>query len=105
MSELVERSIRALTSTINVATGISHPLDETRAKELLKALHADGVPLNLAAIESLALANGWPKRHARSLAELAERIGNGDRVVIKHPRDWGEPTVKRLKAEIASGKA
>lgn len=39
--------------------------------------------------------------NAQTLAELAEHIGNGSRVVIKHPRDWGEPTIARLKAEIA----
>lgn len=89
LSELLERSIGVLTSTVNVATGITHPLDEARAKELFKALHAEGVPLTHAAVEALALANGWPERHARSLAELAERIGNGGQVVIKHPRDWG----------------
>ena len=104
MSELVNRSIRELTSIVNVATGIAHPLDEARAKELFKALHAEGVPLICAGIEDIALANSWSERHAKSLAELAERIGNGGRVVIKHPRDWGEPTVARLKAEIASGR-
>ena len=105
MSELIERSISVLTSTVNVATGITHPLDEARSKELFKALHVEGVPLTHAAVEALALANGWSERHARSLAELAERIGNGARVVIKHPRGWGEPTVERLTAEIALGKA
>ena len=105
MSELVERSIKTLSSIVNVATGITHPLDEARAKELFKALRADAEQLTYDAVERLALANGWPERHAKSLAELAERIGHGGRVVIKHPRDWGEPTVARLKAEIASGQA
>lgn len=105
MSELLKRSIKTLSSTVNVATGLTHPLDEARTKELLKALHADGEQLPYETIEELALANSWPERHAKSLAELAEKIGNGSRVVIKHPREWGKPTVARLKAEIASGKA
>lgn len=104
MTELIKRSIKTLSSIVNVATGIAHPLDETCAKELFKALHADGEQLTYDAIEKLALVNSWPKCHAKSLADLAERIGNGGRVRIKHPRDWGEPTVAKLKTEIASSK-
>lgn len=103
MSELLKKSIKTLSFVVNIATGIVHPLDEARAKELFKALQADGEPLTYDAIKELALANSWPERHAKSLAELAERIGKGGRVVIKHPCDWGKPTVARLKAEIALG--
>lgn len=103
MSELLRRSIEALSSIVNVSTGLAHPLDEARAKELFKALHAHGEKLTHEAVEQLAIANDWPSRHAQSLAELAEHIGTGGRVVIKHPRDWGEPTISRLKAEIELG--
>ncbi|MDX2300219.1 MAG: DUF1889 family protein [Xanthomonadaceae bacterium] len=103
MSELLKRSIEALSASVNVATGLTHPLDESRAKELFKALHAYGEVLTYDQVEELALANRWPERHATDLAELAERIGNGGRVVIKHARKWGEPTVARLKAEIEAG--
>lgn len=100
MSELLKRSIETLSSVVNVATGLAHPLDEARAKELFKALYATGEPLTYSAVEAFALANKWSSGHAQTLGELAERIGNGGRVVIKHRRDWGEPTVARLKAEI-----
>lgn len=100
MSALLERSIKALSSIVNVNSGLSHPFDDARAKELFKALYAEGIPLAHSEIEALALANHWPSRHAKELAKLAERIGSGKRVMIKHPRDWGEPTVARLKAEL-----
>jgi hypothetical protein len=102
MSELLKRSIEALSIVVNVSTGITHPLDEARAKELFEALHAEGEKLAHESVEQLALANRWPSRHASSLAELAERIGNGERVTITSGRGWGEPTVARLKAEIDS---
>lgn len=105
MSELLKRSIETLSSITNVSTGLAHPLDESRAKELFKALHSCGEQLTYDAIEKMALANQWPERHARSLAELAERIGSGGRVTIKDSRDWGEPTVARLKAEIGTDEA
>lgn len=42
MSELLKRSIATLSSVVNVATDLSHPLDVARAKEIFKALHAVG---------------------------------------------------------------
>ena len=67
-------------------------MDDARAKEIFQALHAEGEQLTYEAVEKLALDNRWPDRHAKSLAELAERIGNGGRVVAQHPRGSGEPT-------------
>lgn len=104
MSDLLKRSIETLSSIVNISTGLAHPLDEARAKELFKALHTEGEPLTYEAIKKFALDNHWPERHADTLAECAQRIGAGDHVVINHPREWGEPTVARLKAEISAGK-
>ena len=102
MSELLERCIATLSNVVNVSTGILHPLDEARAKELFKALRAEGESLISGAVTKLALENGWPDRHASELGELAQRIGAGGRVVIKNPKYWGEPTVERLKKAIAA---
>lgn len=91
-----KKTLDTLSSVVNVSTGLAHPLDESRAKELFKALHKYGVPLKASDVYSLAINNSWPECHAKKLSEMAEKIGNGGRVQIKHPRDWGEPTVRRI---------
>jgi hypothetical protein len=100
MNPILRKAIETLSRVVNVSTGLSHPLDESRAKELLKGLHKQGIPLNSSDIYSLAIDNLWTERHARKLSELAEKIGNGGRVQIKHSRDWGEPMVKKIISEL-----
>jgi hypothetical protein len=99
MNTLLERSIRSLSIVANTSTGLAHPSDESRAKELFVALREEGILLDRAEVKSAALANGWPDRHANALAELAEKIGTGGRVVIKFPQGWGEWIVKKLQSE------
>jgi hypothetical protein len=100
MSGLLREAINTLSKVVNISTGLAHPFDEARAKELFKALKAEGEHLVYDEIKKLAIENGWPDRHAHALAELGQRIGSGGRVVIKSPRDWGESTVKRLKEKF-----
>ncbi|WP_281661761.1 DUF1889 family protein [Microvirgula aerodenitrificans] len=100
MSKLLNDAIKALSAKVNVSTGILHPLDDSLAKGLFKALSANGERLTFNEVELLALENKWPRNHAKSLATLAEKIGNKRRVVIKHPSGWGEDTVLKLKAAI-----
>ncbi|WP_022944356.1 DUF1889 family protein [Pseudoalteromonas ruthenica] len=95
---IVKDCIETLSKIVNVSTGLAHPLDDSRAKELFKALHAKGVVLDEDEIYDIAIANGWKDSHAKKLSQLAEKIGNGGRVVIKHPRGWGEPTVEKIMA-------
>lgn len=98
--DVIERAIEILTTVVNVATGLAHPIDDARAKELFKALHEKSVQLDYHEIYDEAIKRKWPDRHAKTLAELAERIGNGGGVQIKHPREWGEPTVERIFTEL-----
>ncbi|UCV05238.1 DUF1889 family protein [Azonexus sp. IMCC34842] len=100
MNPILTKAVETLSVVVNTSTGLAHPLDESRAKELFKALHGHSVPLSYEDVYSLAIANSWSERHAKSLAELAEKIGNGGRVQIKHPKQWGEPTVKKIIANL-----
>lgn len=100
MNPILKKSIEALSFVVNISTGIAHPLDESRAKELFKALHKQGVPINPIDVFAAAIGNSWSERHAKALSELAGKIGRGGRVQIKHPRDWGEPTVRKIISEL-----
>lgn len=73
MNPILAKAVETLSVVVNISTGLAHPLDESRAKELFKALHSHGVPLSYEDIYSLAIANAWPERHAKSLAELAKK--------------------------------
>lgn len=103
MTTLLERSIKSLSIITNTATGLAHPSDECRAKELFIALRDEGISLSRAEVKSAALANGWPDRHATALASLAEKIGSGGRVAIKFPQGWGEWIINKLKSEETGG--
>ncbi len=100
MNPILKKAIETLSHIVNVSTGLAHPLDESRAKELFKALHKQGIPLSSIDVYSVAINNSWSERHAKALSELAEKIGNGGRVQIKHPKDWGEPTVRKIISEL-----
>lgn len=100
MNPILNEAINTLSIVINVSTGLAHPLDDSRAKELFKALKKYNIPLNGADIYSLAISNSWPEPHAKQLVEVAEKIERGDRVKIRERRDWGEPTVRRIIAGL-----
>lgn len=80
LSPLVTEALVSLTASVNSSTGIHHPSDARRARQLLKALHLSGEPLDPTEIRTWALAHGWEARHAEDLAELAGKIGAGKRV-------------------------
>ncbi|MGI1757333.1 DUF1889 family protein [Serratia marcescens] len=97
MSPILERALEHLNSINNSSAGmLSHPLDESRTKEMLKFLKSEGVELEHGEILAWGIAKGWERRSAKELADLAERIGSGGRVVIKHPGRVGD----KIKAEL-----
>lgn len=96
MNEIFQKAMEKLSMVSNLSTGLAHPLDEARAKELFIALRDHGVPLSQDDVRMHAEACGWPARHAQKLGELAERIGGGAAVRIAFPRGWGEGIVGEL---------
>lgn len=96
---IIEKSIEILTTAINLHSGITNPIDESNAKELFKALHAKSIPLDYHEIYHEAIKHSWSEQHAKSLAVLAEKIGNGGRVKIKLPSKFGEIVIAKILSE------
>lgn len=95
-SSILTQAIERLGALVNITAGALHAADESRIKELFVALHQRGIPLTYDAVYRLAIANHWRDGHAKSLAGLGERIGQGGRVQIKHPTGWGEKVAGEL---------
>lgn len=98
MKPILERALEHLGIVTNVSTGLTHPLDDSTAKELFKFLRSEGIYLDHTEIETWALKNQWLPRHAKQLAELAEKISSGGRVVIKHPGRLAAHIISELRA-------
>lgn len=96
--DVLERAIAKLSILVNVSTGLAHPLDDSRAKELFKALRAKGISCSHGDVYRIAVANDWSDRHATALAKLADKIDGGGRVQISHKSGWGEKVVSELLA-------
>lgn len=93
---ILTKSIEALCSSTTAAAGISRPVDESRAIELFEALRSSNIPFDYDGIYRLAIANHWTPRHAVELAELADLIASGERVVAEHRSEWGEKTLASI---------
>lgn len=97
MDNLLLVALNSLNIVVNVSTSLGHPLDESKAKELFKVMHQEGVILDEFEIYDWALSNHWADRYAKELAQLGSKIGQGGRVIIKHKRAWAENALPRWK--------
>lgn len=83
----------------NVSAGmLSHPLDESRTKEMFKFLHSIGVELELQAIRNWAVEKKWEKASVKELTDLADKINSGKKVVINYPGRLGSKILSELKS-------
>lgn len=99
MSPLVLEALKCLNSRINVSTGLKHPIDESAAKELFKLLSKEGEELVASVVTAWAICNGWQAADAKLLGDLAEKIGKGGRVVVKHKGAWAADIIQQIKAK------
>ncbi len=77
-SEIVKIAMQHLTETINMSTGISHPMDNNRAKTYIKALHKYEPELNADIIGAYLVRElNWDTRHAKDIEKLINTLNDG----------------------------
>lgn len=70
--------MQQLTGSINMSTGISHPMDNDRAKTFIKALHKYEPELNADIVGSYLVRElNWDTRHAKDIEKLIETLNSG----------------------------
>ena len=98
MATIVEEAIKILSETVNVSTGLSHPNDMNKAKELFGILHGKGEILLKPEIESAALSHGWNQADADELGSLGQQIGEGKKPRIKDGPWWQSDIYEKMAA-------
>ncbi|WP_373226292.1 DUF1889 family protein [Enterobacter cloacae complex sp. ESBL7] len=99
MNEKLKKALDYLCVVNNVSAGmLSHPLDESRTKEMFKFLHSIGVELEQQAIRRWAVEKKWEKVSVKELTDLAHKISSGKRVVINYPGRLGDKILSELKS-------
>ncbi|HGY2794576.1 TPA: DUF1889 family protein [Citrobacter amalonaticus] len=82
---------------MNTSTSAPHPQDESRAKEIFKYLKGLGHPLSGSEIIEYGRAKGWNEGFIKKMAEWADKVATGGRVVVKYPGQLSDERKKYLK--------
>lgn len=98
MSTTIKKAIMALSSSVNVATGLIHSNDMNRARELFEILHKNGEVLLKGEIADYAISQGWKDKDADELGSLAQQIGEGKPARVKDGPWWASDFYTKLCA-------
>lgn len=77
-SEITKTALQELTNVINKSTGITHHMDNNRAKTYIRALHKYEPELSSDILCSYLVNElGWQVRHANDVRKLIDTLNNG----------------------------
>lgn len=76
--KIVREAFIELSGSINLSTGITHPMDNERCKTYLRALQKYNYELNPVEINTLLLSElGWTSRYAEDVIKLVNTLNEG----------------------------
>lgn len=96
MSAIITEAVNTLSGSVNLTTGLAHPNDMNRARELFKILHEKGEVILKTDVESAALAKGWSQDDAAELGSLAQQIGEGKKPRISGGSWWASDIYEQI---------
>lgn len=77
---VVEEALKSLTNTVNLSTGLGHPLDRDAAIWLFRRLKKAQIYYNPIEIKTWLVHHGWSSSHAEDVRDVAEKIQGGRRL-------------------------
>ncbi len=103
MNRILEKALELINISVNVSTGLTHPRDLNKTKDLFVTLFDHDIELKKTEISLWAIEHGWKQKDARELGELAQRIGEGRNVRIVNRGNWWEPDIFTKLESMARG--
>lgn len=97
MSAVIDKALKFIDS-MNTSSSAPHPMDESCAKEMFKFLRELESPLSADDIRNHGTQNGWDSGFIKKMAEWADKVASGGRVVVKHPGYFSENMQKELSS-------
>lgn len=97
MSAVIDKALDYLNS-MNTSTFAPHPMDESRAKEMFNFLKNIDNPISADDIRTHGAQNGWDSGFTKKMAEWADKIASGSRVIVKNPGYFSEQMQKELRS-------
>ncbi len=92
----LERALVALTSMINLSTGLTYSSDRESAIQLLRILHQNRIQLNPNDMRIWDLQNGWSSGGANQLRDFAQGILEGRRYRTSGISIWNDNYIQEL---------
>lgn len=96
MTSVIQKAIQTLSKTVNVSTGLAHPNDKNKARELFSILHTNGVTLVKSEIVDAAVTLKWKLADAEELGTIGQQIGEGKAARVKGGPWWAGDIYTRL---------
>jgi len=104
INAVVQEGLKALTSRVNLSTGLAHPSDRSAAIGLFRILQKAGEALDADEIRAWAMRNNWIPRGADDLCEVVQGVLARKRFKTSRSGGWATNILDILR-ERAAGDA
>ncbi|GEM_PF-1207192 len=99
MDNLLKAALNSLKQQLNGALDFSHPIDDSRVKELFKIMKNEHIVLDKAELKAWAKSIGWADNVAEKFGALGEKIGNGGVVQVSNKDTWAHDILSKWKED------
>jgi|TARA_R110002072_G_scaffold100888_2_gene222343 hypothetical protein len=82
MDQMLEKAFESLSVSCN-KSGL-HALDEDKIKVTLRALHKNGVPIDIESLNTWLVDNNWQQTPRKAIIFWAKAVSSGGRVQVKN---------------------
>jgi hypothetical protein len=101
---IVEEAMKMLSGSVNLSTGLSHPLDRAKAIDLFRGLKDNREPFEPDAIRAWAVRNNWRPKAADELRSIAQGVLEGKRFKRGGIPSWNPQMIEILRQKVQQSK-